>query len=293
MILSNLPDDINIELLFSYFPEGSCKASFRGLHKRNAYADLVDIEKGNGETVVLGIGRNSLYDVLPEYMFHPIDRFNNLPSFEEKERFAEELEKQEREKECARRFFAPIDAMLLKLRIQARERFLPYSETNKVLIDILADELSPEQKKNRFIKRLLPLLPSCKYIRGNKTLMTLMLRKVFIEEGLKIEIHTSDMEFTDTSPRYEHSLDSNLGDCFVGNIYDQSVNVYDIHYWNEDECNEQFHTFVGEMELLRAFIQDYFMSIDEVLTFNISHDGPPLRLNDDVVFNYLNYNTNI
>lgn len=293
MQLGNLPEDINVELLFSYFPQGQCKVSFKGMHKRNAYADLVEVEQGEDNTLNLGIARNSLYDVLPEYMFHPIDRFNELPKYEEKERFAEEYEKQEKEKANSRRFFAPIDAMLFKLRVDVRNQLLPYCETNKVLIDILADELTQEQKNNRFIRQILPLLPSCKYIRGNKTLMTMMLRKVFVEEGLRVLVSPVNLSFSDNSPRYNFTLGSDIGDCFVGNEYEESVNVYNIDYWSDDECNDSFLAFVSEVEELRVFVQDYFMAIDEVLAFNISHDGPPLRLNDDIVINYLNYNTNI
>ncbi len=289
----NLPDDLNVELLFSFFPKGHCKASFKGLHKRNAYSDIIDIEQGDKDTLLVDIGRNSLYDALPEYMFHPIDRFNELPKLDEKERFAEEYEKQENEKENARRFFAPIDTLLFKLRMDVRERLLPYCESNKALIGIIADEMSREQKDNRFIRQVVPFLPSCKNIRGNKTLITLLLRKVFIEEGLRIDAHQASLEFTDGSPRYDYTLGSSLGDCYVGNTYNVPTCVYDIHYWSEDECNENFLSFVNEVDQLRLFIQDYFMSVDEVLIFNISHDGAPLRLNDEIIFNYLNYNTNI
>ena len=289
----NLPDDLNVELLFSFYPKGHCKAFFKGLHKRNAYSDIIDIEQGDKDTLLVDIGRNSLYDALPEYMFHPIDRFNELPKLEEKERFAEEYEKQEKEKEKARRFFAPIDTMLFKLRMDVRERLLAYCESNKALIDILADEMSREQKDNRFIQQVVPFLPSCKIIRGNKTLITLLLRKVFIEEELRIDAHQANLEFTDGSPRYDYTLGSSLGDCYVGNTYNVPTCVYDIHYWSEDECNENFLSFVNEVDQLRLFIQDYFMSVDEVLIFNISHDGAPLRLNDEIIFNYMNYNTNI
>lgn len=289
----NLPDDLNVELLFSFYPKGYCKASFMGLHKRNAYSDIIDIEQGNNGAMAVEIARNSLYDALPEYMFHPIDRFNELPKLEEKERFAEEYEKQEKEKGNARRFFAPIDILLFKLRIDVRERLLPYCESNKALIDIIADEMTQQQKDNRFIQQVVPFLPSCKVIRGNKTLMTLMLRKVLIEEGLTINEHRTSIEFTDEMPRYDYTLGSSLGDCYVGNTYNVPTCVYDIHYWSEDECNENFLTFVKEMDQLRLFVQDYFMSIDELLVFNISNDGAPLRLNDEIVFNYLNYNTNI
>ena len=289
----NLPDDLNVELLFSFYPKGHCKASFKGLHKRNAYSDIIDIEQGDKDTLLVDIARNSLYNALPEYMFHPIDRFNELPKLEEKERFAEEYEIQEQEKENARRLFAPIDTMLFKLRMDVRERLLAYCESNKALIDILADEMSREQKDNRFIQQVVPFLPSCKIIRGNKTLITLLLRKVFIEEGLRIDAHQANLEFTDGSPRYDYTLGSSLGDCYVGSTYNVPTCVYDIHYWSEDECNENFLSFVNEVDQLRLFIQDYFMSVDEVLIFNISHDGAPLRLNDEIIFNYLNYNTNI
>ena len=288
-----MPDDLNVELLFSFYPKGHCKASFKGLHKRNAYSDIIDIEQGDKDTLLVDIGRNSLYDALPEYMFHPIDRFNELPKLEKKERFIEEYEKQEKEKENARRFFAPIDTLLFKLKMDVRERLLPYCQSNKALIDIIADEMTQEQKNNRFIKQVVSFLPSCKNIRGNKTLMTLMLRKVFIEEGLRIDVRHKSLEFTDDTPRYDYTLGSNLGDCYVGNTYNVPTSVYDIHYWSDDECNDNFLTFVKEVDHLRIFIQDYFMSVDEVLIFNVSHDGPPLRLNDDIVFNYLNYNTNI
>jgi len=289
----NLPDDLNVELLFSFYPKGQCKASFKGMHKRNAYSDIMDVEPIGEDNVIVDIGRNSLYDALPEYMFHPIDRFSELPKYEEKERFAEEYEKQEKEKENARKFFAPIDAMLFKLRLDVRERLRPYYETNKALIDIIADEMTPQQRDNRFIKQIIPFLPACKDIRGNKTLLTMMLRKIFIEEGLRINAHQMSLEFNDSSPRYGYTLGSNLCECYVGSTYDATTRVYDIHYWDENECNESFLSFVDEVGQLREFVQDYFMSIDEVLIFNISHDGSPLRLNDDIVFNYLNYNTNI
>ena len=289
----NLPDDLNVELLFSFYSKGLCKASFRGLHKRNAYSDIIDIEEGDKDTLLVSIARNSLYDALPEYMFHPIDRFNELPKSEETERFAEEYEKQEKEKENARRFFAPIDILLFKLRMDVREQLLPYCESNKALTDIIADEMTQEQKDNRFIKQVMPFLPLCKNIRGNKTLMSMMLRKIFIEEGLIIDAHSANLEFTDSSPRYDYTLGSNLGDCYVGNTYNVPTLVYSIYYWSDDDCDENFLTFVEEVDQLRMFVQDYFMSIDEELIFNISHDGPPLRLNDDIIFNYLNYNTNI
>ena len=293
MLPKNIPSDINVELLLSYFPEGSCKVSITGLHKRNEYNDLIDIVENNDGTLLLNIGRYSLYNTLPETMFHPIDRFDNLPKFEEKERFAEEYEAQEKEKENAHRFFAPIDLMLLRLSTEARERLRVYTESDKIMMDILGDRITEEQRQNRFIRQVIPFLPSCKNIRGNKTLITLLLRKIFTEEGLQIKLKNQSHEFMDSNPRYEDCLSGKLEALYVGNKYDELALTYIIQFWPENECNECFLQFVDEVEMLRMFIQDYFLSLDEMLHFEIVKDEEQLRLSDDTKLNYLNYNTNI
>lgn len=293
MLPRNIPEDINIELLLSYFPEESYKLAFRGLHKRNSYKDIADVEEKRDGTLLLGIGRNSLYNALPEFMFHSVDRFDNIPKSEEKERFAEEYQKQEQEKENAYKFFAPIDLFLLKLRVLVRERLNEYVENNKVLIDIICDELTDAQKSNRFIRHTLQFIPSCKTIRGNKTLLTLLLRKVFMEEGLIIYKHQETLTYRDEKPRYSDGLDAVLEESYVGNVFDERTTIYDIHYWSEDDCNENFHRFIDDIYLYQDFLQSYFFSVEELLRFNICKDEAPLRLSDDIVFNFLNYNTNL
>ncbi len=291
-IPKNIPQDINAELLLSYFPSGSFKVSLKGLHKRNVYNDIIDIDKSSDGTLSMNIGRNSVYNALPEYIFHSIDRFNNIPKIEEKERFAEELEKQEQEKEDAFRFFAPIDIQLLLLRVMAREELRPITESNSILYQILGDRLTKKQQENRFIRQVIPFLPSCKKVRGNKTLLTLLLRKVLMEEGMTIILHEQEKAYRDEAPQYMDSLGDTLGDTFVGNVYDEVVTTYDIYYWPE-LVDQDFPHLVEEIEEFRLFIQDYFMSLEDVIQFDIRHDDPTLRLSDEEVFNYLNYNTNI
>lgn len=288
----HIPQDINVELLLSYLPQGSYRVAFKGLHRRNAYNDIVDIEQAIDETLHIGIARNSVYNALPEYLFHPIDRFNNLPHLEEKERFAEEIEKQAFEKESAHRFFAPIDLQMLSYRMMAREELKHVTERNSVLIDILCDRLTEQQRENRFIKKTIPFIPSCKYIRGNKTLLTLLLRKVFMDEGITIRPHICNKEFVDESPRYTEHLGDEMNSTYVGNVFDEMVMTYDVLYWPET-VDKNFLNIVDEIEQYRIFVQDYFLSIEEILNFDISHDDPALRISDDETFNYLNYNTNL
>ena len=293
VVPENLPADINAETLLGLLPEGSYTVSFHGLHKRNTYRDVVGMEADYQGRANVELARMSLYNSLPEFMFHPIDRFDNLPQHEEKERFEEQLEQQQQEIEDAYRFFAPIDTLLIWLRSEVRQRIEQYAGTDIIMQQILGDELTDEQRANRFIRQIVPLLPHCKTIRGNKTLLTLLLRKVFMEEGLRISVGRESVTLTDDSPRYDERLDMELGRGYVGNSYCDTVTTYTIHYWSDDECGPEFLQFIREVDDLRLFLTDYFLSVEEELKFIISHDEPPLRLGDDIFYNYLNYNTNL
>ena len=293
MLPKNIPDDINIELLLSLFPEGQCKVSFTGTHKRNTYNDFMGLEELSDNNMLLSVGRSSLYNALPELLFHPNDRFDNLSPTEDKEKFDEEYDAQEHEKDQAHKFFAPFDLMLLRLRMMVRERLEVYAETDKIMIDILGDEITEAQKQNRFIRKTLPFLPFSKSIRGNKTYLTLMLRKVLMEEGLTINVCDQKHSFIDAHPRYNIQLGSDADSLYLGNTYDSQAMTYNIHYWSEDDCNETFLQFVEEMEIFRKFIQDYYIAVDGILKFDISHDEDPLRLSDEMTYNYMNYNMTI
>lgn len=287
-----VPQDINAEVFWGFFPKDTFRVKFCGLHKRNAYNDILEIEKEQVK-FLLHLGRNSLYNSLPEYLFHSIDRFDNIPEREKKQRFSEEYAKQEREKEQAYKFFSPIDTLLFQLRLEIRERLDKYVESNTVIQNILLDKLTKEQKENRFIKRTIPYILSCKTIRGNRTLITLLLRKGLADEGIKINVESKQTEFTDEEPRYGNSEGCKIGDVYVGNTYPESVITYSISYWSDEECNEKFHIVINDLEAFRQFVQDYFISVDSVLVFDVSKDSSPLRISDTTLYNYLNYNTNI
>lgn len=291
MEFRNLPVDINAEVLLDHYPRETFDVEFRGHHKRNAYKDVLEVDD-RGDRVLMALARNSIYHSLPEYLFHPIDRFD-LPHLNKKERFAEEYALQEEEKANAVRFFAPLDLMLLQQRLKVRRSVEELASDNKVLIDILADSLTEEQCENRFIRRSLPYLPYCKIIRGDRTLITLMMRRVLHEEGITIDVGDDSRTFVDASPVYSMELESELGEVYLGTGYEQTMLCYDVHYWSDEECNEHFNQFVEELEVYRAFVQNFFLSLEAVLTFDVHDDAPPLRLSDTTIYNYLNFNTNI
>lgn len=289
-----LPDDINIEDILSYLPKESYRVSVNGLHKRNSYKDIINYEETPDGKTEFHVGRNGLYNSLPEYMFHPINRFDNIPERERKERFAEEYAKQELEKENAHKFFSPIDVLLLDLKTKVKEKINQLSSDNIFIQNIIGDTLTEKEKSNRFIQRTIPFLPNCKRIRGNKTLITFMLRKVLFEEGLSLNKENIVSEIHDKEPQYNSKIeDFQLNSMYLGNEFSENIMTFTINYWSDEECSEHFNIFLEELETYRLFIKDYFFSIEDELCFYINSDYPTLRLADDIIYNYLNYNTNL
>lgn len=289
-----LPDDINIEDILSYLPKESYRVSVNGLHKRNSYKDIINYEETPDGKTEFHVGRNGLYNSLPEYMFHPINRFDNIPERERKERFAEEYAKQELEKENAHKFFSPIDVLLLDLKTKVKEKINQLSSDNIFIQNIIGDTLTEKEKSNRFIQRTIPFLPNCKRIRGNKTLITFMLRKVLFEEGLSLNKENIVSEIHDKESQYNSKIeDFQLNSMYLGNEFSENIMTFTINYWSDEECSEHFNLFLEELETYRLFIKDYFFSIEDELCFHINSDYPTLRLADDIIYNYLNYNTNL
>ena len=293
MIPKLLPQDLNIEDLIMYLPEDSYRIALRGTHKRNAYQDIIQLEEDKEGRLSIQVGRNSLYNSMPEYLFHPINRFDNIPDAQRQERYREEHYKQEKEKERAFAFFAASDNLLLSMKAEVKRKLHRYTSENTVMQDIIGDRLSPSQRSNPFIRRCMPFLPQCKWIRGNRTLLTLMLKKILREEEMLIDLHPCCQTFHDSEPRYKDSIDSTLNDIYIGDGYEEMVTTYDIHFWSEENCDADFLKFVDQIEEFRNFIQDYFISIEEIIRFNIVKDESPLILSDETAYNYLNYNTNI
>ena len=291
--MRNLPVDIRAEVLLDYLPEGSYVLSMRGLHHRNACRDIVDMESYSGDRQVLGLARKSLFDSLPEYLFHPSDRFDGLTGRENRDRFNTEIDRQEKEKEEALAFFAPIDLALLSLRRDIYRKTLPFTRENKVLQDLLADRLTEGQRKNRLVAKALPYLQEAKYIRGNRTLLTLLLRKLFKEEQLDLVPIEEDRYYEDALPRYETCVGDTLGEMFAGNGYPAPVVCYQVRFWCDEECDDQFLDFIDDVEEFRHFVEDWFLSVEEELVFQIVDDRATTWLSDTLTHSYLNFNTNL
>lgn len=291
--MKNIPVDIKAETLLGYLPRNMRKVELRGSHKRNAYEDIAGVCADEGGVLTVGVGRNGMYDILPEGLFHPIDRFDNIPANEYKERFKEECERQQIEEDNARQYFRPFDNFLLELSTIVAGTKNDRAYTG-ILENVICDRLPGRYVANRFVKRARGYMSRCRDIRGNKGLTTLMLRHILHDENILVSERLEQAGFNDLEPRYDCRLEGSAGGCtYLGNEFEEEIMVYDVQYWNDGECGSGFLAFVSEMEVFEDFLNDFFMGLETRIRFNISATSLPVRLSDEVFRTYLDYNTNI
>lgn len=287
-MLSHLPDGIKAEVLLDFLKDEEVQLQLAGVHNRTAHHDLGEMEQSPNGQIRLSLARKGIYDMLPEYCFHPYDRFNSLHN----EVFSEELERQQKEIEDARDFFEPVDLFLMALRQDVFRSQVEFASSNRVLLGLLADNLTKEQKSNRFICESLRFLPYVRYIRGDRTMITWMLRKVFEKEGLVLRLEDGEHLHSDPEPRYDESLGASLEGTFLGNEFYEKNPRYQLVYW-PSVCDKDFLALVKEVDQYVDFLKDYFFSIEDDLSIEVTCIDDPVRLSDEQAFQYLNYNTNL
>lgn len=305
-IITRCPD-ISLEELYSYITAQNrdvrnfaCRISFSGDHRRNVCRDISRIEKSEKEDdegnesiqYLIESSRRGLYDALPEYMFHDIDTFSGIPDRDRTARFHDECDIIENKVRDARNFMAPVDAALFNIGLNAKTSLSKYASSDIILQNIISGDLEEEYKDNEFVRRLIPFLPYSRFIRGNKVLISILLRKLFREDGIKVEYERRLLEQQDRIPRYDVCLGGSLNEMFLGEEYQERADVYRIHYWSDEDSTDGFDGFLVKMEQFRNVVQDYFFSVEDIFEFEICDDRIVQMMPDDDGF-YLNYNTNI
>ena len=87
--------------------------------------DILFLEQGyvygRGETIELGLARNSLYHELPEFLFHPLSLHEPGMSPQE---LVTAIKRNKERTEASKAFFAPFDTAFFKERVKIHQRYL-------------------------------------------------------------------------------------------------------------------------------------------------------------------------
>lgn len=239
---------------------------FNGVHQRTGKGDSLEIDvkrSGGAIKVNYDFRRDSLYHILPEVLFHQLDRYTAIELDEE------DFERCRREEKAriaaAIDFFYPYDKEFLKL----RERFqrtlnLKILNNYRFITDFIT---AGEQvnMKNPFIARVYGSILRLRSSRGSETLLLYALNEAF-EGSLNNYNFRLTEEWREIDQASCHiSLEGDLTNLYCGPKYCEPVQVVTIEYQTKIESHEAIQRLEREMDEFGKFFSLWFLGMDQRL----------------------------
>lgn len=191
-----------------------------GINDRPYVKDVKSIYTNNygldEETVVMETYRESIYDYLPEGLFHPPSLGNYNKNVEG---VVNEIRKQKQVEENARNFFQPFEIEIFNTEIAAllKETEFDIAEKSDVLINTLS-ELWPllTRVDGATAKTFFYILPFLHEVRGNRSWIERFLT-AFLKTTVKIDFKANIINHKDDEEGFTRLGKTRLGITFIPN----------------------------------------------------------------------------
>lgn len=288
--------DRNIKPLTEVVSSIGTSFDFSGTHERTAKGDALSVNvtsTAKRNTIKYQLKRDSLYHILPEYLFHPLDRYADTDG--DKEVFLEKRAAQKKIEAEAKEYFYPYDKILNDLRIgfqnHLNDKIL---DKEAFIVDFIVDN-EHVNKENTFIKACLPNVMLLRANRGSASLLSLALKMTF-GNGLR----SFESRFVEYPVRIDSDfchicLDGTINDLFCGEKFMEWIEILSIKYQTRISSSEEIKTITKSIEEFRLFFKRWFLNDNQMIEIEFGdYDRKPI-ISDNVAdgFLYLNYNTQL
>lgn len=268
---------------------------FKGGSERTALGDVLTTsiknKQNNNPSVTFYLKRDSLYHILPEYIFHPLDRY--LGADGDTEEFEKRYKEQEEQEKNALTYFRPFDRHFQELRTKHQNWLNDHIFNGN---QFLADYLTSGYKFNRlnpFIKAVYPCIPWLRDNRGNEDMIKVALGYAF--KGKATVQRRWQKERKPLSDNVHSNIGEQIDNIFLGlthscGSYNWHV-IYQTKIANENSLNK-LKRLVNEFE---EFFLNWFLSIEETLTIEFGDwiAKPNLTIENQENGIFLNYSTQL
>ena len=268
---------------------------FKGVSERTALGDNLDIIVRNRQTAVpsvkFSLKRDSLYHILPEYLFHPLDHY--LGTDGDSEEFDKRYKDQEEQKNNALTYFKPFDQHYQQIRT-TYQQWLNENifSGNQFLSDFITDGYEVNLS-NPYIKAVYPCLPWVRDFRGNDEMIKTALGYAFIGNAdIEKEYVEVNVPISDNVPsRVGGSLDN----LYCGTTFIDKVCVWKVFYQTEIKTEAQLNMIKTQIREFNEFFSSWFLSLEDklIISFGDKLAKPDLCKIGDTKGVFLNYSTQL
>ena len=268
---------------------------FKGVSERTALGDNLDITLRNRQnaapSVKFSLKRDSLYHILPEYLFHPLDHY--LGTDGDTEEFDKRYKDQEEQKNKALTYFKPFDQHFQRIRTTFQQWLNEnIFSGNQFLSDFIMEGYGVNLN-NPYIKAVYPCLPWVRDFRGNDEMIKTALGYAFIGDAIiKKEYREVNLHMSDNVPsRIGDSLDN----LYCGPTFIDKVSIWEVFYQTEIKTEAHLKQIKTQVNEFNEFFSAWFLSVEDelIISFGDKLAKPDLRGTDDAKGIFLNYSTQL
>lgn len=287
VIISHANSVSGKELSYSY--------EFRGILERTALGDDLGIiirnRQNSVSSIKFSLKRDSLYHILPEYLFHPLDHY--LGADGDTEEFDKRYKEQEEQKNSALTYFKPFDRHFQQLRTNYQQWLNDnVFAGNQFLADFITEGYYVNFN-NPFIKAVYPCIPWLRDYRGNDDMIKTAIGYAFIGNVTINKVFKEiDIQISENVPS---QIGHPLGNLYCGETFKSLVCVWKVFYQTKIETEEQLKLIKVQIEEFKEFFSSWFLSLEDelIIEFGDKLATPDLSDNKDAKGVFLNYSTQL
>lgn len=297
-----IPKELDADVAISVIMAGSMQGrelsynyEFKGIAERTAMGDNLAITIRNRQNaapvVKFSLKRDSLYHILPEYLFHPLDHY--LGADGDTEEFDKRYKEQEEQKNKALTYFKPFDQHFQQLRTNYQQWLNDnVFSGNQFLADYIVNGYGINLN-NLFIKAVYPCIPWLRDYRGNDEMIKTAIGYAFIGNAtINKEYKEIDIPISENVPS---QIEYTLGNLYCGATFKSQICIWKVFYQTKIETEQHLKLMRSQIREFKDFFSSWFLSLEDelIIEFGDNLATPYLSENRDTEGVFLNYSTQL
>lgn len=279
---------VDIPIKESYF--------FNGVHERTAKGDELSVGVASSAKryqIKYDLKRDSLYHILPEYLFHPLDRYAETNG--DKEIFLKKRKEQKETEKNAKDYFYPFDKIIQEYKSRFQDKLNYDILNNNLFIVDLITEGYTVNLRNRFIRNVYQCILWLRQNRGRKNLMELAIKYAFNDSIHSLSVKKSEVAEKIDDDTCHITLDGYLNDLYCGEDYYDFIETYQVEYQTPVTSTDDIDMISKEIEELAIFFKSWFLSYNKrlVISFGDYEKKPIMEVGGEDGNLFLGYNTQL
>ena len=269
---------------------------FKGAFERAARGDgvMINIASSSKKNVTrYTLKRDSIYHILPEYLFHPMDRYVDCE--DDKEKLKKCYSEQKRMEDDALSFFYPFDKTLLEERLKFQAYLNDRILRNNTFIADFISQGYRINRRNPFINLAYPCIQWLREYRGVHRAVKTALFIAFGGSVANYGVEPREINVSLDANEVHFSLEGIIDGLFCGNCFLDIVDVFSLSYQVRIYSKKQIETLHKQIDDFVEFFNLWFLGVNQRLRIEFGDylKVPTLGtgLSGDDLF--LNYNTQL